>query len=780
MNHYENDNHPKVSSSSAAAAASSSSSKNNLFQNIQQPPRATTQSTLSEYSAKKRLIYPNVPKRTQRQCSSINEHDTIETQSEICIIPSETISEKNDIHPSIVSSTNQNDYIRHNLELITKYTSPQKLMTNIEDRSLLPTEHCVNNTSQSQPTCRPKNKRTLSPLYEANKKVQESKRTKSFDEEDADDELSQFLDHRCSKKLLSQAVDTTTSSQSSIDGEPRKPTLRKPTARKLSNNQQNRTVSQTIPSTQPTQKTTMESNELLIIEPDLDTEEDDITDRGGTSKSIESSQVSNKESSNQSILNQIMISPIRYISKNQNDSASRNNIFFTPVKNTNLISSPSSSILKKTLENSTMNFSPNLNLRGRRDSSTSSSSFLFETPCSSFSRAPVENILNSSMIMKNDHETQTLAPSTSDMIHQLILKMNETQNKVDYNAIEISKKIFHRCTSPFSTDKYQTISSLVKKQFLNIGRYEMETLFPMNSNRIFTIYACDICLKHFNGSSLAYQRHVAKCLRVQPPGKLVFSENDLAIFQIGNKNFTMEQRIYIKSLCRISRLFVDSKKNIDDTKIDRFIYYILCRRDPILSLCQSTPYRFIGYFSKQVNQHAQQTINNVSCLFILPPFTQHQEYNQLLIAFSYFLVRSNAPENLIHSSPARPLDILSLSAFRIYWCDIIFDYIINHNQSSIKNITLDALARQTFIHPRDILLSLYSNGSIVSHPTDKSCVYLRNNSRPSTTSLTHLQIIKKLYMNFKSTDTHEENTVTISNNNDDKNRDSGIEEIVID
>ncbi|CAF5218757.1 unnamed protein product [Rotaria magnacalcarata] len=98
MNHYENDNHPKVSSSSAAAAASSSSSKNNLFQNIQQPPRATTQSTLSEYSAKKRLIYPNVPKRTQRQCSSINEHDTIETQSEICIIPSETISEKNDMY----------------------------------------------------------------------------------------------------------------------------------------------------------------------------------------------------------------------------------------------------------------------------------------------------------------------------------------------------------------------------------------------------------------------------------------------------------------------------------------------------------------------------------------------------------------------------------------------------------------------------------------------------------------------------------------------------------
>jgi hypothetical protein len=48
----------------------------------------------------------------------------------------------------------------------------------------------------------------------------------------------------------------------------------------------------------------------------------------------------------------------------------------------------------------------------------------------------------------------------------------------------------------------------------------------------------------------------------------------------------MEQRIYMKSLCRIVRLFMDSNKSINDTKLDRFIYYILCRRDPILSQSQ--------------------------------------------------------------------------------------------------------------------------------------------------------------------------------------------------
>jgi hypothetical protein len=45
---------------------------------------------------------------------------------------------------------------------------------------------------------------------------------------------------------------------------------------------------------------------------------------------------------------------------------------------------------------------------------------------------------------------------------------------------------------------------------------------------------------------------------------------------------TIEQRIYIKSLCRVARLFLDSSKSIDDTKSNQFVYYILCRRDPVL------------------------------------------------------------------------------------------------------------------------------------------------------------------------------------------------------
>ncbi len=70
-------------------------------------------------------------------------------------------------------------------------------------------------------------------MDEINQQIHEPKRTKSFDEDDDDDDLSQLIDHRRTKKILSQNSNTTISSQITIDGK-----QRKPTARKLSASQQ--------------------------------------------------------------------------------------------------------------------------------------------------------------------------------------------------------------------------------------------------------------------------------------------------------------------------------------------------------------------------------------------------------------------------------------------------------------------------------------------------------------------------------------------------------------
>lgn len=87
-------------------------------------------------------------------------------------------------------------------------------------------------------------------------------------------------------------------------------------------------------------------------------------------------------------------------------------------------------------------------------------------------------------------------------------------------------------------------------------------------------------MKYFPTSAIAYQRHTGKCLSTQPPGKAIFMKDNLAIFQINGIDLTLTQRLYLNSLYRMTRLFL---KTTDDSNIDRFAYYILCRQDPILS-----------------------------------------------------------------------------------------------------------------------------------------------------------------------------------------------------
>ncbi len=84
-----------------------------------------------------------------------------------------------------------------------------------------------------------KTKRTLSPLDEIDGPINQSKRTKSFDndEDDDDDEISQLIDHRYNRTISSQNSNTNILSQVTNDDKPRKPTVRKPTVRKLSTNQ---------------------------------------------------------------------------------------------------------------------------------------------------------------------------------------------------------------------------------------------------------------------------------------------------------------------------------------------------------------------------------------------------------------------------------------------------------------------------------------------------------------------------------------------------------------
>lgn len=73
---------------------------------------------------------------------------------------------------------------------------------------------------------------------------------------------------------------------------------------------------------------------------------------------------------------------------------------------------------------------------------------------------------------------------------------------------------------------------------------------------------------------------------MSPPGRLIFADEDLAVFCIGEKEMNQQQRIYVNCLLRIARFFLDPEKSIDDAATDRFVYYVLCRRDPVLHVSQ--------------------------------------------------------------------------------------------------------------------------------------------------------------------------------------------------
>lgn len=112
-----------------------------------------------------------------------------------------------------------------------KYTSPTKEQSDY--RPLSPIQSEMNIVSNRRTTSQ--SKRALSPLNEIEQESRDSKRPKSFDDDDDEEDIFELIDHRRHRSKSSQISNTSISSQSN---EPKKGTVRKPTARKLSTSQQ--------------------------------------------------------------------------------------------------------------------------------------------------------------------------------------------------------------------------------------------------------------------------------------------------------------------------------------------------------------------------------------------------------------------------------------------------------------------------------------------------------------------------------------------------------------
>ena len=214
----------------------------------------------------------------------------------------------------------------------------------------------------------------------------------------------------------------------------------------------------------------------IIIEPDIDLE---IT-AWSTNDVLPPN---DHPASHQTFPAPIIPSPIELSNESVYEPTEQNTSFL-PIR----VRTPIRSV-QQTFEQPIDNSSPcsNQSAVGRRFSSTSSASLLFDTPNSSFSRT-MNTTSTPQPVMKINTETQISMPSYTDMINQLIRQMNfsvsNDKHQIDYNPNELSKQFFQESSLFFTNDKHRSTQFLPKKQFLNFGRYEIEILFPTNENQV--------------------------------------------------------------------------------------------------------------------------------------------------------------------------------------------------------------------------------------------------------------------------------------------------------
>jgi histone acetyltransferase MYST1 len=234
--------------------------------------------------------------------------------------------------------------------------------------------------------------------------------------------------------------------------------------------------------------------------------------------------------------------------------------------------------------------------------------------------------------------------------------------------------------------EHEEITKVKNIQSIVLGKYEIETWYfspyPEEYCGDEKMYICEFCLKYMK-RHLTLLKHSDLCGMKSPPGKEIYREDGLCMFEVDGK----ENKIYCQNLCLLSKLFLDHKTLYYD--VDPFLFYILCEFD-------SSGCHIVGYFSKE--KQSQENYN-LACILTFPPY-QRKGYGKLLISISYEITKR---ENTT-GSPEKPLSDLGKISYRSYWAYVILQVLERHHE----NITVNEIAKMTGIKTEDILSTLHS------------------------------------------------------------------------
>jgi histone acetyltransferase MYST1 len=235
--------------------------------------------------------------------------------------------------------------------------------------------------------------------------------------------------------------------------------------------------------------------------------------------------------------------------------------------------------------------------------------------------------------------------------------------------------------------EHEEITKVKNIQTIELGKYEIDTWYfspyPEEYCTEDKLYICEYCLKYMKKRN-TLESHIGKCGIRSPPGREIYRENELSMFEIDGK----ENKIYCQNLCLLSKLFLDHKTLYYD--VDSFLFYVLTEVDEFGC-------HIVGYFSKE-----KQSVENynLACILTFPPY-QRKGYGKFLISVSYELTKREGTTG----SPEKPLSDLGKISYRSYWAYVILDILKKRN---INDITISELSRISGIKTEDIIFTLHS------------------------------------------------------------------------
>lgn len=239
--------------------------------------------------------------------------------------------------------------------------------------------------------------------------------------------------------------------------------------------------------------------------------------------------------------------------------------------------------------------------------------------------------------------------------------------------------------------EHEEITKVKNIHCIELGKYEVETWYfspyPEEYCGEDKLYLCEFCLKYMKKKK-TLERHAMKCDTFAPPGREIYRENGLAMFEVDGK----DNKIYCQNLCLLSKLFLDHKTLYYD--VDPFLFYILCEVDELGC-------HIVGYFSKE--KQSQENYN-LACILTFPPY-QRKGYGKFLISVSYEITKREGTTG----SPEKPLSDLGRISYRSYWAFIILKLLERGAKDSTgRSVTIQDIAKLTGIKIEDILSTLHS------------------------------------------------------------------------